>query len=105
MTRRRLEILKDARERIATPERWSNDGGGNYALSVPEKQRTYCLVTALVVHRAPDDEWIALSLEREMQRALGEIWLTSWNDAQGRQHQEVLAFLDRFIAQEEERAT
>ncbi len=84
-----LEILRRARELLATPERWRKSGDKKALINAK------CLYLALDGTVDEEDAAIvALGF-----RGPGEMW--AWNDAPERTHAEVLARLDSAIAAEE----
>lgn len=94
-----LEVLRAARDRISSPERWcvgfsAVDAQGNGVDPRNPNARRWCSIGAIgAVSRAPGHDehaYIALS------EAMGGEFVGDWNDAHT--HVQVLAAFDRAIA-------
>lgn len=84
------DILRAAKARIGTPERWCK--GTEAAYEGWKLDGPTCAAFSLIDKR---DAYDALC------RAAGGACLPSWNDAPERTHAEVMAVFDRAIAAEE----
>lgn len=99
-----LEILRAARELIATPERWTQGAGSRDADGVARNFNEpsvtcRCLYMAVSIaagnyHQGQLDAFWALGF-REQSHVVG------WNDAPERTHAEVMALFDAAIQAEE----
>lgn len=100
MTRAVADILRAAKARIGTPERWCQGGASWEGLK--GEQYPACAAIACWWHRGPrgaasDDERAAINALE----AVVMDHLPTWNDAPERTHAEVMAAFDRAIAAEE----
>ena len=96
------DILRAAKARIATPERWTRgrmarDEDGNGVQSVSEHACAWCSIGAVEAETGASTSALVRAL-RALNRAIDNKPIDDWNDAPGRTHAEVLAAFDRAIA-------
>jgi hypothetical protein len=102
------QLLRDARERIATPERWTRGtyartAAGNGCASYSPRAVCWCAIGTLERSSPGGGRTIDWNDDSPLSRAMGYLLeaigqqkLHQWND--GRSHAEILAGFDRAIA-------
>ena len=95
-------LLRDVRALIADPDRWvmgcaARDAHGQSVMPERPEAVRFSAFGALV-RLAPADDDIRDRAAEALNAAVGPEGWTSWEDAPGRTHAEVLAALDRAIA-------
>ena len=96
------DILRAAKARIATPERWTRgtmarDEDGNGVASVSDHACAWCSLGAMEAEAGASTRARVYAI-RALNRAIDNKPIDDWNDAPGRTHAEVLAAFDRAIA-------
>ena len=101
-----LDILKGTREILSDPARWTQNAWarnakGQEAYPFDEEAVAFCLDGAIVRASGEDHStktWNAL-MEVSQYTGPGIVSATNWNDEPERVHADVLAVLDRAIAE------
>lgn len=96
------DILRAAKARIATPERWTRaamarDQDGDRVASVSERACAWCSIGAMEAEVGASTSALVRAL-RALNLAVDGVPVDIWNDMPGRTHAEVLAAFDRAIA-------
>lgn len=97
-----FKVLQDAREVIADENRWTQnawarDADGHDINEHKPEATCFCLLGALSVAAGAWDSPIYRDAEKVLEK-IGVERPSTWNDAYGRTHAEVIDLLDRAIA-------
>ena len=109
MTPSTLALARRVRALLEAPERWTQgaiacDGDGEMVSAHARTAVCWCMIGAInrCAARARASVDVNLELRRLLEKARGGTEpLDFWNDAPGRTHADVLALLDRVIAEGE----
>ena len=97
-----LDVMKLAREKIATPERWGKGTRGSKAYH--DRPLTTCCAAEAIEDSCPVDMDLRLGAYAALKKAAGidqrgvTFTILDWNDAPERTHAEVLAGFDKAIS-------
>jgi hypothetical protein len=102
---RAVDILKAAKEKIATPDKWTQgayakDANGYAVVETSNKAACFCSLGAIYAanpRKEGTPNWDAQLAARDLASVVGKQSIVNWNDEEGRTHEEVLAAFDKAI--------